>query len=449
MPTARRIKQTNQGGAATAAPLAIVVPEMVDARGNAPWTVRQIATDAGGANMVARQMTVPGANTNAARAVRVHEMMHARCTPPDLLVRGKEEGRTWDAMQASEDSRLNHLADAHGVAHLWDGVVPVGRAASMVRTLVRAGHDLAGASATSPEMAGADPSRAAFHRAACVCIALRKTQRWSEAWSEMGAAPADVRAAVIRAVREMENGYADAACTIKTAAHIDSILTPPEDEGNGTGDGPLPDEAQDHETREEEDAARDEMEAVQVHRPPLTERPAGNRSRRLRRTMDLGRLTRPSDILRMEAGRPFTRRQRVQGAVILLDSSGSMGYRHEDLAEMVKAAPGALVMIHASDGRDDAHLAVVAENGRCISADHLADIRAEIGGGNANDAGCVRRAAAIADRARVTGPRWWVTDEGFGDVHGSIGGTGTVEHCRRAARRTSFTITGHEDDIYA
>jgi hypothetical protein len=95
------------------ASLPAVAPEVMrEAPEGKAWTVKP---GRGSVNLNGAEMLVPMGADDAARHTRIHELLHARATPADLLVEAREQGASWEAVQGCEDGRLGTIAREQGI----------------------------------------------------------------------------------------------------------------------------------------------------------------------------------------------------------------------------------------------------------------------------------------------------------------------------------------------
>lgn len=454
----RTLKQTTGGPASAGPPPALVSPESLDPRGTDLWRVNASRDLTGSTNPTDRSMVVPLADSEGAEAVRAHELLHARLTPATLMARGRKAGCADDSLQACEDLRLNLAARTVGLDAIERSPITSEQAIALIDSLTSAARGIA---ATRGAYGGAEAGRL-LHRAACVRVALAGTRHEALAAERLGeTAPMDVAQAAEQATTWLnhhsvrDGGVAGSKHAIQAAKYLDMILErhvkpPPSRDPGGDPNNTTKLKPPDALTGEAIEAS---IDALKVFTPELTER-MGKGGHTYRATAESGTLYRPSEAMRLDGtGLPFRRRRKHTGAAVLLDASGSMGFDHEVLAGIIASVPGSIVMLHASgcfgnQGREQGTFAVVGRDGRCISAKGLEALRQQLGGGNANDAGACLLAGRLADKAKVKGPRWWVTDRGWGDNHGSIGAAGVHEACTAAAKRTGFRIAEHESMIF-
>jgi hypothetical protein len=100
-------------------------------------------------------------------------------------------------------------------------------------------------------------------------------------------------------------------------------------------------------------------------------------------------------------GRVFRQYRAAKGGTVLVDISGSMNLTHQDIRQIVAAAPATTVGVYCGRG-DSGQLTVVARKGRVVDSHTLA--KARIGNGNIVDG------PALQWLAKHPGPRLWISD---------------------------------------
>lgn len=401
----------------------ITAPEVMrPAPSGRDWTVR-----AGGASMNHDRaiMNVPEGESAEDRNVRIHELMHARVTPPDLLQVGLSEGASIMALQACEDGRLGATALGLGLASYTETApIPVKDARRMVTALLGLQAD-------------ADPSKVPdWHGAACLAVAAHGTALYKPVSKIVRTIPDPVlRKAVETCIAQAIAVLSahDPLTTIRAAKILDQLLPPPEegDEDAAPNDHAMTgDPDMDRSNPGEPQGCECNPDSVYPIRPALVMRATNKRVRTRRKSPDAGALTRPAETMDpLGGGRPFTRRQRAAGGVVVIDTSGSMHPTHDQVRDLLIAAPGALVVTYNSESTGDrVNVHVVGEKGRLCAPEAL-----NIGGGNRNDASVL----AWADRNGTPGPRVWVSDGQAGNREGRLS-PGAFVYTDRQARRMGY-----------
>jgi hypothetical protein len=102
--------------------------------------------------------------------------------------------------------------------------------------------------------------------------------------------------------------------------------------------------------------------------------------------------------------RIFSRKRKMKGGTVLIDASGSMGFSLDDLAAVIKEAPGATIAAYAGKSSSDwGHLVIAAKDGRMAS---VGDIHTALNFCEGN----VVDGPALRWLAKQPGPRIWVSD---------------------------------------
>lgn len=147
---------------------------------------------------------------------------------------------------------------------------------------------------------------------------------------------------------------------------------------------------------------------LKVKRLPMTRRAKGGLGRK-RIASAVGRNPRRiGNALVDPQRRVFDATKKGNGGIVLIDGSGSMSLRSQQILEITEQAPGCTVAVYSAD-RDNLkdNLLVLAENGKMV------DKLPERNGGNGVDGEAIRW--ALKQRKRSTTPVVWITD---GQVHG-------------------------------
>lgn len=470
LPTPGRVLKgtTKDGKQAQPEQKRMLVPELLDPRPDAKgvgWSVTDSKSITGDTDITGRRMRAPlNDDSPQAESVRIHELMHARITPENLMRVGHEKhGVTIDSLQACEDLRINIAAKRARLEPIWDTPVTEQQATEIIEKLAQAGKVIEEGPSLSREA-----SSKLYHRAACVTVALAETQHQEAAFLKLGeCVPPDVYHAATAAFHELRY-YAPITsanrpspnATIRAGKLLDRVLQrklapAPGENPRERKPGGDPRNTVKQEIPPWEDGPDTEVmiDALKQYTPELTQK-VRKKARCYRRTADTGTLHRPTEAMRLDGtGLPFRRKLKTpMGAAILIDASGSMGFGHEQLAEIIKEVPGSLVMLHAQNGSSGRRgtFAVVGKGDYVIDEETLEELRNEqLGGGNANDPACVLLAGRLADKFKVKGPRFWVTDQGWGDMTGNIHRGNVRIVGKQCAKRAKFTIVHSIENIWA
>lgn len=412
-----------------------------------PWTVREGNATRGEAftNRMERLMTVPYGEDELSRAVRAHEMMHAKVSPESMA---SFDGfpLSPEAIRASEEFRVNTLCSLAGfdMDALRDGSeTTTGKRLAENKDWnntvlfitacagTKACKDvIRGMRTVSPEMAD---------KAKRVEKAL--VDSWKAEIKRFG--PVRNQHAVNHARRELASTtpvvYKDdgtpsrplredtvlaegervlpegARFTLKFASLVESLLKYDDSVDGHEGDGGEP-------TDEELDAVtktaggKTWARLIVDRSVPLTRRVKGNLGRR-RVATNIGVSPRRMERLLTDPDkRVFDRTIKGQGGVVLIDQSGSMRLSDDDVMALVNEAPGCVVVgySHRPNSTGIPNVWILADRGKVCSKVRSGN------GGNGVD----YPALVFANKLRKKGePLVWVcdghvtvSDDGFAPV---------------------------------
>ena len=395
-------------------------------------------------NIVGREMKVPTHDTDLARCIRAHEMMHAKVSPgtswKDWINRKIASEK---AMVVVEELRVNLLCQKAGFdvkGNLTDG----GETADGERC--SATKDWQGAVHMAIATAGTASNKSFLN-------GIRRHNR------EWGTILADISK---RAVKEMEKAYktgtlasTDVAQGIKLAplgfSHTERIaewvdrlasITPQEPEegtcegkaGDGEEESPAPKRGRGRPRKEggrhsNEGTAGGEGSAtgnpykgitpdsyngvcpptwgkLVVEYCPMPKHTKGNIGKK-RTASNIGRSPRRIHRLLTDPDkRIFDKVTRGTGGVVIIDGSGSMSFTHDQIRNIVENAPGATVAVYTDKDHCNGatNMWVVADKGKMVT--QLPDF----GHGNGVDFPALEW--AVKQRQRASSPIIWVTDGG-------------------------------------
>lgn len=160
--------------------------------------------------------------------------------------------------------------------------------------------------------------------------------------------------------------------------------------------------------------------ALAAHRQKINA-PVGPRLRNIRRLLTDGRAF----------ARTITKPQK--GGTVLIDTSGSMHLRPEDVHAVLAKIPAATVAIYSGQGKDGA-VSIIAKAGRIAAAHTIKERISEVGGGNIVDG------PALAWLGHQAEPRLWVCDGAVTGCNDNMSGVLDLEAeaLRRKARIARF-----------
>ncbi len=349
-------------------------------RSDKPWEVTSGPPSRGDAwtDILNQRMRIPTINDDVSRAIRGHEMMHAKLSPQlgavvPLNLKGVPQADT--LIRACEESRINFAA---GRAGFDMGVLKDGSEKFAGERAARHGD---------PNNIICDVAAMSNSGALNAYISgIRRAVKDGKAKPETLVIANQVRKMVARATRKWSNNPSLALATYprtisvnESEDHTDYVdvnhgylygtlplaeelarlmVSPPASGGSGlepidTGGMPA-------------SGARGSFARPILNKLPLTERVAGRLGRK-RVATNVGRD--PRRINRMLTDpdrRVFDRRAKGIGGVIVIDQSGSMRLDEDDVWNIIKASPGCTIIgySHESGSTGVPNIWVMAERGR-------------------------------------------------------------------------------------
>jgi hypothetical protein len=419
---------------------ATAYPELVDGRRDgfvqSAWRVDPGSTLRGGAscNLTDKILCVPTASDEVSRVVRAHELMHIRVSPFRADHAPRETDVSPRALECAEEYRVNHLLTLVGfdTALLRDGT----------------------------ERLGAQRLALTNQWAETVCFFLAVLGTGAEA-------------EYVRAIRSAQPNWAVALRAIKkqvgamvagrTAAQVGDTSLGEAGVPHGFEEVTLP--IARLLSRAMAAAAPDGAEAIRVFRrslePGARRAPSGvfaplvfddtityvARARRTLHRRDRpctsGTVMRyPGRLLTDPHQRAFARKLPGTGGVIVIDQSGSMDVSVVQLEQLLKGAPGALIVGYShrpGDLGETPNVWVLAQRGRVASHARAGNI------GNGVDALVLRCALREAVDAE---PIVWVTDGQVTDSHDHPCHSLSVE-CAQLVQRHRIRLVRSVDQVDA
>lgn len=384
-------------------------------------------------SVVERKMLAPAHDTEQARVIRAHEMMHAKVSPAgDWEKWQNRKIATLPAMMACEELRVNLLCDRAGFDvknHLSDG----------------------GETADGERLACTNDWKSAVHMAVATAgtasnkLYLNGIRRHNRLW---GSALADISK---RAVKEMNKAgrrlsstevHASTGLapfgfifTEKLAEWVDRLagMEPPSedessDDSSMSTEGDEKDSKREHsnigDSKVKETEFREKLKTItadkmdnnvpywgelMIEKLPLPIIAKGNLGKK-KSASNVGRS--PRRIHRYMTDpqkRIFDNKRRGMGGVVCVDASGSMSLSHDDVRRILEASPGATVIAYSDirDGHPNAW--ILADKGRMV------DEMPEMGQGNGVDFPALEW--AVKRRQHSTAPVIWMTDGGVCGPH--------------------------------
>lgn len=426
----------------------ITEPEMLGRRDaeHGRWTIDACNPRRGEpmTNIIGREMKVPTHDTDLARVIRAHEMMHAKVSPAQSWSRWIERKIATDkAMTVVEELRVNLLCQKAGFdvkGNLTDG----GETADGER--VSATKDWQGAVHMAIATAGT-ASNKAF---------LNGVRRHNREW---GTILTDISK---RAVKEMEKAYKTGSLastlvdsrtglaplgfshTERIAEWVDRLasMTPEEPEEETAPTAGAEEEAEEEAPKRgrgrprktggvhsnagvaggEGSATGNPYKGITpdaysgavpptwgklvIERCAMPKQTKGNIGKK-RTASNIGRSPRRIHrLLTDPEKRIFDKVTRGSGGVVIIDGSGSMSFTHDQIRQIVENAPGATVAVytdkdHCSGGTN---MWIVADKGKMVTE------LPSFGNGNGVDFPAIEW--AVQNRQKSSSPIIWVTDGG-------------------------------------
>lgn len=378
-----------------------IFPELVSGRRDddvvAPWLVRPGSTQRGGAScdLSRRVLEVPLEVGATARVVRAHELIHARVSPHlEHLIRSLDEV-TPRALECAEEFRVNTL-------------------------LARLGFEVELLSDGSERTGGrAVAERGDWSEALCFLVAVVGTG----AQREFLAGVRKVRPQWMAGLRALAKHVSSFVAAIPTNTLADTTILDGAPVGYARSSLVIARLV----TRAMSARPPEDAESLRVFRrslepgarrapsgrfaelvlAPTTDLVATSRrgpTRTWRPAMSGTSLRYPGRSVLDERRRMFARRVRSGGGVVVIDQSGSMDLAPDDVVELLRVAPEALVVGYShrpGDLSGAANAWLLARHGRVAAAPPAGNV------GNGVDGPVLRWALS---QARLGDPVVWITD---------------------------------------
>lgn len=445
---------------------------------NGRWTVEDCRAVRGEpmTDLANRVMFAPREDTDMARCIRGHEMIHAKVSPaPEDFAAWISRGvASQTALIVAEELRVNYLAKKAGFPvdlHLADGSELV------------AGERMA----TEKDWAGCVAMAIATAGTVGHKQFLNGVRRANREWGK------HLKTIATRAVKELKKadkgryntlasternddglapiGFAVTEAIAEWVDRLASFPPPPESSSSSSSSGRAgmttgEDGESNKDSREVQAGSEGEGEArrggnpslsrivptsdltaipqwagLVVERLPMPRYSKGNIGKK-RIATSMGR--RPRRIHRMmtdPAMRVFDRTVRGNGGMVIIDGSGSMDLSIEQVADMTEAAGGCTVGIYSHrgwGGDEKPNFWVVADKGRMVENLNGADY----GYGNGVDFPAIEWGVKNRPSSRV--PVIWVTDGGVTGVRDSFSSRLAMQ-CIEYARRNNIIIVPDAD----
>lgn len=425
-------------------------------------------------NVVTKQMLAPSHDTDVARAIRAHEMMHAKVSPAHDFAQWISRGlASHQALIVAEELRVNFLCGKAGFdmkSHLTDGSETAdGERVSATDDWVAAVHMCIATAGT------------ASHKAFLTGV-RRGNRKWGKMLLSIGK----------QAIKEIEKSYKTGTLastdvekasglyplgfihTERIAEWIDRLAQfnpddePEEEKESGKSDkGDSDEEATGADSKNDsvvspkhtgKEKAKDgtgtprkiaDVSAtaassriptwveLKVERLPMPKQTRGNLGKK-KVASDTGRNPRRMHrLLTDPQKRVFDKTIRGMGGVVLIDASGSMSFTHDQIRRIVEASPGCTVAMYSTIGDNNTNLWILAEKGK------MCDKLPRAGGGNGVDHPALEW--AIKQKQRSSTPVIWVTDGGVTGQHDNMNDTLTMQ-CIKTSLKQNVIILPHVEE---
>ena len=385
-------------------------------------------------SITGRQMRVPTQDTEQARAIRAHEMMHAKVSPAGDWEQWQKRGiASIQSLMVAEELRVNYLCKKAGFdvdKHLSDdGEVADGERLACT-------NDWAGAVRMAIATAGTASSKKFL-------TGIRRHNRlWGQALLDISK----------RAIKEMDKAHSTGrlastevhkqtglapfgfSFSEKIAEWADRLagMEPPkedEEESETTDESSMSTEGDTKEGKREHSnkgtkSAEQAMEKLKsvtpdrmrgeipywgelvIEKLPMPIQTKGNLGK-VKRASNVGKSPRRIHRYMTDPERRiFDNKKRGMGGVVVIDCSGSMSLSHEEVRKMVEASPGATVIAYSDmdNCKGAPNTWILADKGRMVEQ------LPEMGQGNGVDFPAIEW--AVKHRQHSTAPVVWVTDGG-------------------------------------
>lgn len=353
--------------------------------------------------LIENRMRVPLGGDNMSRLVRAHEMTHAKVSPVMIFQDGRY-GPTTESLVSCEEYRVNTLAGQAGfdMTDLVDG--SESKAGEVYgenkdwNNAIRALAALAGTKGDAALIRGVakyDKEMAASLRE--VLKALKKTMRRCVKQGTL-ASTQEVYGWNKAEDDKVHGTHPDGwRHTITLAQLLDSFLIPE------TTDGEESKVPQEHQIKKMQSGEHLQFGRLLEKRLPKPVKVDGRLGRK-RIASDTGRNPRRIDRMLTDPERKvFDRRAKGRGGVVLIDQSGSMSLTEENIWDIIKQAPGCVIIgySHRSGSSSIPNIWVLAERGA------VAETIPKGNCGNGVDGPAI---AFAAKRLRSGEPFIWVCD---------------------------------------
>lgn len=340
----------------------------------------------------ARKMVTPADDSEMSRAIRAHEMMHAKVSPDDQWKQWVERGiATNEALTVCEEARVNLLCQKAGfdmLNHLSDdGETADGERIAMMgdwHSAVMFAVATAGTASAKKYLNG-----------------IRRHRReWGPHLKNIQKRVLDHYKQILKdGTEELASTAIDEKSGLSPVGfrHVEAIgewvdriagLQPeePKDEksDDDTDEKSKPEPKADGPVKSESKLSSDELGSLIKHEPvapsssyviptwgelkigrlPLEIVSTGTMGKK-RVSTNVGRHPRRMTRYMTDPEmRLFDRKVRAKGGIVVIDNSGSMGFSREQIRQIVEMAPGATVLAYTWLGESEDNAWILAQNGK-------------------------------------------------------------------------------------
>jgi len=384
-----------------------------------------------------RKMVAPHGEDELDRAIRAHEMMHAKVSPgpAEMIDYFARENASVESLRAVEEVRVNSLCNRVGIdvaSHLTDSsenslgkkLAKSGDIAQMVRAAVATagtagGKDLIkGVRSVDKGMAKVIASIQQNVLAQVDAVPSAELGRVATKTQAGGFAHTErIAAWVDSLIEDMENEREeDERRDRERESGDESDATTPTDptgaEKPETAEKDVPETKKPTRREPSDPTKRSRPDAgvipdwgnLRVARLPMPHASKGNLGKK-RVASDTGK--NPRRMHRYFTDRKiFDRTSKGMGGVVIIDASGSMSFEHRDVREIAEAAPGCTVAMYTErrDHDDEPNFWVLADKGRICKEGDVPQFRS----GNVVDLPALKW--AVKHKQRPNSPIVWVSD---------------------------------------
>jgi hypothetical protein len=366
------------------------------------WTIEEgqpVRGDAWTA-LLERRMRIPTGNDPASRAVRGHEMVHAKVSPTMLYTDGRY-GATTESIIVAEEYRVNYLLEKAGfdIDELCDGSEHRSGEVAVQNQdwngAIRFLTAISGTKAATAYIRGVNKHNPTMAES---LKAFQKELKKAFRNATRGYRTTDIASTAVLDAYWNEQSFTyprGFKTTIALAQFIDKFIIP-DDTDEEQAEIPAPEQIKPTEGK------HGRFAALNLLPLPMPRRVDGKIGRK-RIATNIGYNPRRIDrMLTDPEKRVFDRRTKGKGGVVLIDQSGSMSFNENDLNEIVAAAPGCVVIGYSHrQGTTEPNTWVIADRGK------LAEKIPHGGRGNGVDGPAIRFAAK---HVRTGEPFIWVCD---------------------------------------